>query len=915
MSHIHVSLFLPITIDFHAQSSPASRRPSPPPRAPSLLDAKNDTNEQKASLFSQPTPPQTPSATARHEEFFSQVQPSVQTHFPKPHDPKALVRSDAHVPEWGTGLAFFNQPPRSRPANLPPDDILKYTKNSDAQDAPFPQPRYSRKEPGRGSFSSRPSRSGSRQRWDAEWTVEPAVQGNGGLANAVRAAINAGTINNVLWVGTVGFPTDALVESKKKEIQDKLESEYDALPVWVKDGDFDGHYAHYCKTILWPVFHYQIPDHPKSKAYEDHSWIYYERLNQAFAEKIIKSYKRGDVIWIHDYHLLLVPGMVRKKLPDAQIGFFMHTAFPSSEVFRCLASRKQLLEGMLGANLVAFQSREYAHHFLQTCSRILIVEATNEGIQLENRFVNVAWLPIGIDPKALQEAREEPMVAEWIKVMLERYKGKQLIVARDKLDSVRGVRQKLLAFELFLNKYPEHKDKVVMIQVATSTTDNPELAMTVSDIVTRIDSMHSTLAHQPLVFLRQDISFSQYLALLSVADTLMITSLREGMNLTAHEYIMCQDGMASDKKHGPLILSEFTGSSSIFNGFELAVNPWDYQKCADAIKAALVMAPEEKERRFTKLRNVVSHHTGDYWINTLNKVLAKVHSEHFMRDTMSIPRLSLSQVSEKYKNANRRIFILDYEGTLASYGSPTSIILTSPQRVIDTLNEVLMDKNNIVYVMSGRTPEELERLFSRVPGLGIIAENGCFVRECGRDEWTAFAEMDKVDEWKTAVKGILTYYLERMEGSWLEERHCSIIFHYDRADDIELATTQAGECATHINDVCETQHIHAVPIDKSILIEPLDWSKGSAATHIFNKLRKRNVENNGATPADFLFVAGDDREDEVIFRWANKLGSTGVIRDVTTVSVGTRNTEATATCTQGTTGLLSVLQKLAKISG
>lgn len=448
--------------------------------------------------------------------------------------------------------------------------------------------------------------------------------------------------------------------------------------------------------------------------------------------------------------------------------------------------------------------------------------------------------------------------------------------------------------------------KVVMIQVATSTTENSELAMTVSDIVTRIESTHSTLAHQPLVFLRQDISFSQYLALLSVADALMITSLREGMNLTAHEYIACQDGKASEKKCGPLILSEFTGSASIFNGHELSVNPWDYQKCAEAIKTALEMDPDEKERRYTRLRNVVMHHTGEYWCTTLTKTLARVHEEHFMRDTMSIPRLSVNQLSEKYKESQRRIFILDYEGTLASYGSPTSIIMTSPQRVIDTLNEILIDDKNIVYVMSGRTPEELERLFSRVPGLGIIAENGCFVREIGKEGWTAFADTSKVDEWKDSVKGILQYYLERVEGSWLEERHCSLIFHYEKADDFDAAATQAGECATHINDVCESAHIHAVPIDKSILIEPLDWSKGSAATHIFNKLHRNNLDKQASSPADFLLVAGDDREDEVIFRWANKLGTSGIVRDVTTVSVGTRNTEANATLTQGTTGELNL---------
>lgn len=364
------------------------------------------------------------------------------------------------MPEWGSN-AFFNQP-RSRAEPPPPNTILRYAQPEEKKDAKEAKRRPKSRASPKGLRHSR-TQSGpfhGEKHWGTEWTVEPALQGNGGLANAVRAAKNAGTVEDLIWVGTMGFPTDSLKESIKSDIYEKMEAEYDALTVYVSDSDFDGHYSHYCKTILWPVFHYQIPDHPKSKAYEDHSYKFYVNLNQAFADVIIKSYKRGDVIWIHDYHLLLVPGMIRKKLPDAQIGFFLHTAFPSSEVFRCLSVRKDLLEGMLGANLVAFQIREYADHFLTTCARILIVEATREGVQLDDHFVNVVSIPIGIDPQGLEAERGVPAVNDWIEVMQERYQGKHLIVARDKLDHVRGVKHKLLAFELFLNKYPEWRDKV-----------------------------------------------------------------------------------------------------------------------------------------------------------------------------------------------------------------------------------------------------------------------------------------------------------------------------------------------------------------------------------------------------------------------------------------------------------------------
>lgn len=443
-----------------------------------------------------------------------------------------------------------------------------------------------------------------------------------------------------------------------------------------------------------------------------------------------------------------------------------------------------------------------------------------------------------------------------------------------------------------------------MIQVATSTTEQAELDATVSDIVTRINSMHSTLAHQPLVFLKQDIEYSQFLALITAADALMITSLREGMNLTSHEYLFCQDGKYGGKKHGSLILSEFTGSASIFGGNELSVNPWDHRQCAEAIRKALEMDATERAERWTKLMEAVLHHTADHWFTTFLDRLSKVYHEHSRRDTISIPRLSVHELGEKYKAAGRRLFILDYEGTLAAHGSPTSIVFTSPQRTLDTLTNLLYDSRNIVYVMSGRKPEELDRLFRRVPGLGLIAENGCFIKDFGSEDWAEVANIKTMNAWKESVRQILEYYHERTEGSWVEERHCSMVFHYSEAVDLQGAARQAGDCANHINDACQNWKVHAVPIERGLVVESTEWSKGTAAMRIFDSIKAKSEASGIALP-EFLMVAGDAREDEFIYRWANQLGKDRVIRDVTTVSVSSRNTEATATLTQGVTGKLS----------
>ncbi|KAK7885796.1 Trehalose-6-P synthase/phosphatase complex subunit [Exophiala xenobiotica] len=905
----------------------------------SLFTPSTNTSALSVALIQTPDVIlQTPGATTDHEKIFRpHVQKPMALSLPShikekkeqsekgpEHQPKeqavrpvqlkdirGISRHDLHSPGWGKSFVW-NQPP-SRAKSPPPSSILKHAAPEVKERALAILQTAQRKAARAGHRRSR-TVSHDRRFSEYNYSVEKAIIGNGGLFNAIDAATDAGQLDEKLWVGTLGCPIDVLEDHMKENIAEKLENDYDSLAVYVSDSDLNGHYEHYCKTILWPVFHYQIPDHPKSKAYEDHSWIFYVKVNEAFADRIAKNYKKGDVIWIHDYHLLLVPGLLRQRLPEAEIGFFLHTAFPSSEIFRCLAVRSELLEGILGANMIGFQNDEYGHHFLQTCSRLLNVEATKHGVILESgRFVHVNTCPIGIDPKAVDQQRGSPEVLDWVKTITEKYRGKRIIVGRDKLDNIRGVRQKILSYELFLNKYPEYKDQVVLIQIATSSTEDPELSATVADIVTRVNSTHSTLAHQPLVFLKQDIDFGQYLALLTVAECLMITSLREGMNLTSHEFVMCQDGKFANPKHGPLVLSEFTGSATVFGNNAILVNPWHYTQCADAIKQALEMPTEERERRWKGMYDIVVNQNATAWYHQYMEALHHAWKEHSVREATSVPRLSVSSVKTKYQKASKRLIILDYEGTLASWGSPTDIILTTPKRSIDVLNDLIEDERNIVYVMSSRMPEELERLFSPVSGLGMIAENGAYVKAPDTDEWEELANADAAKVWKQGVRSILQYYVDRIEGSRIEERHSSVVLDYAEAEDMAGAFKQAGECANHINDACQGQNVCAVPVEDGLYISEVGINKGLAAQMISDTLETMS-QSRGEPMPEFLMVVGDSREDEYVFNWAHKLEKAGIIKDVVTVTVGARNTEASATLTQGVTGVLSILEKLVRIS-
>lgn len=250
----------------------------------------------------------------------------------------------------------------------------------------------------------------------APWTIVPPDNGNGSLTKAVNVSIDSGIMDKAKWVGIVAMPSDDVSLRVKSEISQKLSADYDCEAVFPDDVTFEGHYKSFCKQILWPTLHYQIPDDPKSKAFEDHSWGHYVLMNQLIADKIVETYNdvndEETTVWIHDYHLLLVPKMVRDKLPNAKIGFFLHVSFPSSEVFRCFAQRNQLLEGMLGANSIGFQTNEYVRHFLQTCNRLLLADTSELGVNYQGNFTVTSTIPVGIDAYSVRENVHTEQVTE-----------------------------------------------------------------------------------------------------------------------------------------------------------------------------------------------------------------------------------------------------------------------------------------------------------------------------------------------------------------------------------------------------------------------------------------------------------------------------------------------------------------------
>ncbi|KAG2181869.1 hypothetical protein INT44_008685 [Umbelopsis vinacea] len=719
---------------------------------------------------------------------------------------------------------------------------------------------------------------------EAPWTIVPCKAGNIGLQNAINSI--RPQMEKQVWIGTLGMPTETLEDKTRADIKTKFITEHNCYPVMCSDAEFEGHYEHYSKQVLWPNFHYVMLENPKSKVYQDDTWKAYQTLNERFADTIAEMYQPGDTIWVNDYHLMLLPQLLRQRIPDAIIGFFLHIPFPSSEIFRCLPTRKELLEGVLESDLVGFQTYSFARHFLQTCSRILSLEATPRGIQMDTHYVNIGIFPIGIDIAGFNEKRSQPDVGRWVGVLQEKYAGKKIIVARDKLDSIKGVRQKMLAFEQFLTNHPEWQGKVILIQVALSTTEQNELQAHITDVVSRVNSKFSNIAYQPIVFLHQDISFSQYLALLTTADAALITPLRDGMNLTSHEYVACQHD-----KHGPLILSEFTGTYGTF-GACLRVNPWDYRQVSDAIHEALSMNEEEKYNRWQSLYDNVATNTAQYWAASFIAELDKVKADTSRRYSTHIPVLNPTTFGDTYAKTKKRLFMLDYDGTLAAFNkSPQA--LPSPQRINQVLQKLSQDPNNTVYVLSGQSKDNMNIRLGNLSTVGMSAESGAYIRQPGGQWEDVFDNVDVA--WKPAVMEIFEYYTERTPGSSIENKDVSIVWHFGTADHPQFGAWLAAECQNHIMEsIGKNTTVHAIAGKQNIEVIPRDITKAAVAARILQSVQP-----------DFVMAIGDDRADEELFAYINKLN----IPNTITCTVGAKSTEALY-FVNGVHSVLNILENL-----
>jgi len=688
----------------------------------------------------------------------------------------------------------------------------------------------------------------------------------------------------------------------------ELREQFNFVPVFLGESLKQKYYSEFCKRTLWPLLHYLLPlSSASSGRFKQETWQAYMKANRVFVDKLMQFLRpETDNVWIHDYHLMVLPALLRKRSCKVKCGFFLHCPFPSSEIFRAFPKREEVLRSFLAADLLGFQTFDYARHFLSCCARQLGVEhETDRGSIVLNYFgrkVHVMILPTGVQPERLLECNEWADTTWRRGELLEEYKDKTILLGMDDLDIFKGIKLKLAAFEFILEMHQHLRSKLVLIQVVNpARSDSSEVQLLrqgIQEYVDRINTKYGTESHKPVVWLDRSVPHYERVALYSVADCAVVTASRDGMNLMPYEYIVCRQG--SDSSPGPrqstLVVSEFVGCSPSLSG-ALRVNPWSVESVSDGILQCISMSSHERAMRHDKHWKYVSRNTAGHWatsyLHDLRRACVKHSSMKFYGlglglDTfrmvaldLNFRKLDVKNVDEAFSSSQSRLFLLDYDQTLMT---TTSFSAHPSEMVLETLTQLAEDENNTVVIVSGRGRNDLESFFGSVKNVGLVAEHGFFYCPPGSGKWETHQAFEPA--WKDVVLPVLEHYVECTDGSYVEKKESALVWHYQDTDP-DFGSWQAKELLDHLESVLANEPVEAVRGNGIIEVKPQGSSKGTAADMVLSWTKSTKGE------VDFVFCVGDDRSDEEMFRMVDSVAySPHMPAEVFACTVGAKPSKA-----------------------
>jgi trehalose 6-phosphate synthase/phosphatase len=657
----------------------------------------------------------------------------------------------------------------------------------------------------------------------------------GGLATGLGSIYKEG---DNIWIGWPGLYLQE--DEEKREVEAVLKKE-NMAPVYLNKGDIEKFYEGFSNSTLWPLFHY----FPKYVEFGEEYWQSYQYVNTVFCETIMRFAEKDDIIWIHDYQLLLLPSMIREKLPEATIGFFQHIPFPSYEIFRILPWREELLKGMLGADLLGFHTYDDVRHFLSSVSRIIGVDNKMGEMRVGSRLCNVDSFPMGIDYQKFENAALSPDTISEIKKYRDTLGSQKLIISIDRLDYSKGIPERLKALYEFLSRYPEYREKISLIFVLVPSRDKvplyKQLKMEIDELVGRINGKFGTMSWTPVYYFYRAFPFQSLSAFYTMSDVALVTPLRDGMNLVCKEYIASKTDQT-----GVLILSEMAGAAKELSE-AIIVNPHDVNQIVDALHQALTMAKEEQQRRNYELQNILRRYDIHHWVHVFMQELSEIKDR---QRQFEIRRLNFSlkqQIVDHYKNAKSRIIFLDYDGTLIGFNvDPRKVVPDDDLKIL--MNRLASDPKNKIVIISGRDKDTLEDWFGNTK-IDMIAEHGVWLKE-GRIYWSLIDYLS--DEWKKDIRPILELYVDRTPGSFIETKDFSLVWHYRKADKT-LGELRSRELINNLQYLTTNMPIKILEGNMVVEVKNAGINKGVAALRWLHE------------PYDFIMAAGDDLTDEDTF--------------------------------------------------
>jgi trehalose 6-phosphate synthase/phosphatase len=672
-----------------------------------------------------------------------------------------------------------------------------------------------------------------------------ARESDGGLVSALKSyfdnPLNKIAFNSTVWIGSAEFTEQQWHSYKSYKTHDL---QYQIEPLFIDKKLYSKYYNGFCNATLWPMCHY----FPSFVEFDSDTFQSYKEVNQMFAEKIISTLQPGDVVWVHDYQLMLVPGKVRVQKSDVTIGFFLHIPFPSFEVFRMLhtAWKNEIVQGLLGSDLIGFHTHEYAQHFLKTVQMIGGFDYQFRRITLPDRIVKVEMFPLGIDFEKFHKCAEDVSVRVHIESIKNNFACKKIIFSVDRLDYTKGITHRLLGFERFLEHCPEWRERVVFIQIVVPSrqivSKYTERKRMIEEEIGRINGKYSTMAWQPIIYRYSQLPFEELVAMYGAADVALVTPLRDGMNLVAKEFVACK---AHD---GVLILSELAGAANEM-AEAILVNPLDVDEVGRAIHTALEMPEENQKRDIQALHKRLSSYTVVEWMNDFISQLSEIKLIQVAQETRLVSHAVGKRMLDEYSRANKRLLLLDYDGTLVSY-SKHPAMANPGENLLALLKNLCDDECNDVVIISGRDRESLEQWLGALP-LTLIAEHGTSVRHKG-GKWEDLSVESA--EWKLMIQPILDLYVKRSPGAFVEEKRNTLVWHYRNVNP-ELGFIRSRELLDNLHHMIRNTSLQILDGNKVVEVKLAGVDKGSATRRIM-----------GQSPYDFIIAIGDDKTDEDMFR-------------------------------------------------